>query len=80
MSRSFLAYTALSSAAVATVLLTGCDPICTNGVSKPGQGQVTRNAAGTCVQLVVTRPDAGEDGGSDGGDGGELPDAGDGGG
>ncbi|RKG62113.1 hypothetical protein D7X30_01945 [Corallococcus sp. AB011P] len=79
MSRSFLAYTALSSAAVATFLLSGCDPICTNGVSKPGQGQVTRNAAGTCVQLVVTRPDAGEGGGSDGGDGGdggELPDAG----
>ncbi|AFE07441.1 hypothetical protein COCOR_07277 [Corallococcus coralloides DSM 2259] len=76
-------YTALSGAVVATVLLTGCDPICTNGVSKPGQGQVTRNAAGTCVQLVVTRPDAGEDGGADGGDGGdggELPDAGDGGG
>ncbi|MBN9682221.1 MULTISPECIES: hypothetical protein [unclassified Corallococcus] len=80
MSRSFLVYTALSGAAVATGLLTGCDPICTNGVSKPGQGQVTRNAAGTCVQLVVTRPDAGEDdAGSDGGDGSEPPDAGDGG-
>ncbi|CAM4209630.1 hypothetical protein COEX109129_13470 [Corallococcus exiguus] len=62
-------HTALSSAAVATVLLAGCDPICTNGVSKPGQGQVTRSASGTCVQLVVTRPDAGEDGGG-------LPDAG----
>ncbi|WP_375754848.1 hypothetical protein [Corallococcus exercitus] len=72
MSRSFLVHTALSSAAVAAVLLTGCDPICTDGVSRPGQGQVTRSAAGTCVQLVVTHPDAG----SEGPDGGELPDAG----
>ncbi|MGE6760052.1 hypothetical protein ACQKGO_18710 [Corallococcus interemptor] len=77
MSRSLLVHTALSSAAVASVLLTGCDPICTNGVSKPGQGQVTRSASGTCVQLVVSRPDAGdEDAGTDGGDGGGLPDAG----
>ncbi|RKG73614.1 hypothetical protein D7W82_38790 [Corallococcus sp. CA049B] len=76
MSRSFLVYTALSSAVVATGLLAGCDPICTNGVSKPGQGQVTRNAAGTCVQLVVTHPDAGAEDDPDGGDGGELPDAG----
>ncbi|NPC76468.1 hypothetical protein HPP05_42835 [Corallococcus exiguus] len=77
MSRSFLMHTALSSAAVATVLLAGCDPICMDGVSKSGQGQVTRSASGTCVQLVVTRPDAGEeDGGSDEGDGGALPDSG----
>ncbi|NOK23611.1 hypothetical protein [Corallococcus carmarthensis] len=76
MPRSFLVHTALSSAAVAAFLLTGCDPICTNGVSKPGQGQVTRSASGTCVQLVVTRPDAGEEGDPDGGDGGGLPDAG----
>ncbi|MHA7634246.1 hypothetical protein [Corallococcus sp. M7] len=81
MSRSFLVLTALSSAAVAAAVLSGCDPICTNGVSKPGQGPVARNASGTCVQIVVTRPDAGEDdAGFDGGDGGEPPDAGDGGG
>ncbi|RKG63545.1 hypothetical protein D7W79_40140 [Corallococcus exercitus] len=72
MSRSFLAHTALSSAAVAAVLLTGCDPICTDGVSRPGQGKVTRNAAGTCVQLVTFSPDAGAEGGPDGG---EFPDA-----
>ncbi|MBN8230953.1 hypothetical protein JYK02_25885 [Corallococcus macrosporus] len=75
MSRSFLAHTALSSAAVATLLLTGCDPICTDGVSRPGQGHVTRSASGTCVQLVVTHPDAGAEGpdaGTDAGTGGDL--------
>ncbi|GMT98134.1 hypothetical protein KH5H1_22530 [Corallococcus caeni] len=79
MSRSFLVHTALSSAAVAAILLAGCDPICTDGVSGPGQGKVTRNAAGTCVQVVVTQPDAGEDAGpgtGDAGDAGGDPDAG----
>ncbi|MFB1480200.1 hypothetical protein [Corallococcus sp. RDP092CA] len=80
MSRSLLVHTALSSAAVAAVVLAGCDPICTNGVSRPGQGPVTRSASGTCVQVVVTHPDAGDEDAPDGGDGGELPDAGDGGG
>lgn len=60
---------------MAAFTLAGCDPICTDGISRPGQGQVARTASGTCVQLVVTRPDAGED---DGSDGGGLP-AGDGG-
>ncbi|NOK14960.1 hypothetical protein [Corallococcus exercitus] len=72
MSRSFLVHTALSSAAVAAVLLAGCDPICTDGVSGPGQGKVTRNAAGTCVQLVVTQPDAGGEDTPDAGTGGEA--------
>jgi hypothetical protein len=68
VSRSLLVHTALSSAVVASILLAGCDPICTNGVSRPGQEQVTRSASGTCVQLVVTRPDAGEeDAGTDAG-------------